>query len=493
MILFRTLLLLMLMFSCLIQAQEAHRYLVRLNPKLSHADIQHKIIGSTFAYPSADEHASFFSDFLYLEVSDTMVLVEMQTSGDIMYWERPRHGTLEFEPSDIHFSKQWHLDMIQAPTAWDIAVGDSAFVLGIVDSGVDYTHEDLKGSLAYNHDDPINGLDDDGDGYIDNYYGWDFGSGHWNPMIDESSEHGLVISGAAMATTDNALGIASPGFHCRYLPVKVTNAQGQIVHTNEAIFYAAQMGAQVINCSFGSLQYRQSEADVIEYVTNVMDVLVVASAGNRGAAVNFYPAALDVVIGVGATDENDCKTDISNYGPSVDVMAPGSAIYGPYSNNQYTYSNGTSISSAIVSSAAILLRSHFPEETVFQIRSRILNSADNINAVNLGFDGMLGSGRLNLAKALLYTAPIPNEPVVLKVRPNPNIGVFNLDLYVQELGNYQVSVFDVYGKLYYREDFGADTNFIEKLLTIEHLNQGCYTVQVSNANVKSSILFVVLE
>jgi subtilisin family serine protease len=492
MMLFRTLLL-MFMFSCLMQAQETHRYLVRLNPKLSHADIQHKIIGSTFAYPSADKHASFFSDFLYLVVSDTKVLVEMLASGEIMYWERPLHRTLEFEPSDIHLSKQWHLEKIQAGLAWDIAQGDSTYVLGIVDSGVDYTHEDLKANLAYNHDDPLNGVDDDGDGYVDNYYGWDFGSDDSNPMVDEGSAHGHVIAGVASASTANELGSASPGYRCRYLPVKVTNTQGQIVHTNEAIFYAAQMGAQVINCSFGSLQYRQSEADVIEYVTNVMDVLVVASAGNRGADVDFYPAALDLVIGVGATDENDCKTDISNYGSSVDVMAPGSAIYGPYSNNQYAYSNGTSISSAIVSSAAILLRSHFPDETVFQIRSRILNSADDVDAYNFPYAQKMGAGRLNLFRAVLHSPPISEESMLIKVRPNPNSGIFKLDLHFQEQGNYQLSVFDVYGKLYYREDFGVHTNFIEKHLTLEHLNQGCYTLQVSNSRVNSSSLFVVLE
>ncbi|MDG1849185.1 MAG: S8 family serine peptidase [Flavobacteriales bacterium] len=486
-------LLAMFMFVCVLHAQESHRYLVRLSPGVEKSDLLQKGVNTTFAYKSSIEHASFFNEFLYLEVSDTAVLVEMMASGDLLYWESPRKRTLQFEPSDSHSAKQWHLDKIQAASAWDIAKGDSSFVLGIVDSGVDYTHEDLRDNLAYNHDDPLNGLDDDGDGYIDNYYGWDFGSDDWNPMIEEASEHGSVIAGVASAATDNELGSASPAFHCRYLPVKVTDSSGQIRHTNEAILYAAEMGAQVINCSFGSPEYRQSEADVIQYVTNVMDVLVVASAGNGGADALFYPAALDLVLGVGATDEYDQKIAISNYGSSVNIMAPGMAIYGPNTGNQYRYSNGTSVSSAIVSSSAVLLRSHYPNETAFQIRRRLQDSADDIDAYNLQYKGLLGAGRLNLVKALLYTSPVPEEPLSITLRPNPNSGVFKLDLYLQELGNYQLSVFDVYGKLYYREDFGADTNFIEKSLTLEHLNQGCYIVQVSNSKVKSSSLFVVFD
>ena len=490
---FLRMILLLLIPVCSLKAQEAESYLVRMSPDLDITHFQEKGLQATYAYPSSGRHRIFFDDFLNVSISDTTVLAEMLASGELLYWENPSSRTLQFEPSDVYTLKQWHLRKIEAPSAWELSQGDSSFVVGIIDSGVDYRHEDLKDNLAYNHDDPLNGIDDDGDGYTDNYYGWDFGSEDWNPMIDDASAHGSVITGIAAASTNNELGTASPAFHCRYLPVKISDTDGNIRRSNEAILYAAEQGAKVINCSFGGTDYRQSEADVIEYVTNVMDVLVIASAGNGSADERFYPAALDYVIGVGATDLFDQKTSISNYGPSVDLMAPGAAIYGPHKDNQYKLSNGTSISTAVVSGSAILLRSHYPNETAYQIRRRLLDSAEPIDAMNPDYIGLLGAGRLNLVMAMNHTPKAPSSSLSIGIRPNPNSGTCQLDLYLEELGNYQLSVFDVYGKLYYREDFGASTHFMEKSLTLEHLNQGCYTVHLSNSRDKSSALFVVFE
>ena len=124
---------------------------------------------------------------------------------------------------------------IKAELSWDFTHGDSTFVVGVVDSGVDYTHEDLQENLAYNYDDPINGVDDDTDGYIDNYYGWDFGSNDHDPMVDGFSfaAHGSTICGIIAASTDNEIGTSSSAFNCRYLPVKITNSSGQIIDTKD--------------------------------------------------------------------------------------------------------------------------------------------------------------------------------------------------------------------------------------------------------------------
>jgi subtilisin family serine protease len=475
-----------------LQAQETNTYLVRLSPEVDISHISQQRLSVEHAYKFTQDKNPFLASFFYLEVTDKSILEDLRTSGELLYWEKPRAQKLHFEPSDIYYFNQWHLEKIEAPSAWDIAQGDSTFVLAVVDSGVDYTHEDLKDNLAYNYDDPVNGMDDDNDGYIDNYYGWDFGSNDHDPMVDGSNflAHGSTICGVAAASTDNELGTSSPAFNCRYLPVKITSSSGSIINTNAGILYAAQMGAKVINCSFGSFEFSRAEADIIQYVTDSMDVLVVASAGNEGLNTDVYPAALENVIGVCALDENDQKIAISNYGANFDIAAPGASIYGPYVQNDYSYKSGTSVAAAIVSGSAILLRSNFPNENVSQIRERLLNSTDDIHAVNSQYQELLGTGRLNLFSAFEYETPGHLE---MDITPNPSLGTFNLTIHVSEYGNYQLSVFDVLGKLYYREDFFAQVSTVKRSLKLDHIDQGYYTVQIVGAHFEKSSGIVVVK
>jgi len=475
-----------------LQAQETSTYLVRLSPKVDISHISQKGLKAKYAYKFNQDKNPFLASFLRVEVSDIHILKDLKASGELLYWEKPRAQKLHFEPSDIYYSDQWHLEKIEAASAWDIAQGDSTFVVAVVDSGVDYMHEDLKDNLAYNYEDPVNGIDDDNDGYTDNYYGWDFGSNDHDPMVDGSNffAHGSTICGVAAASTDNELGTSSPAFNCRYLPVKITSSSGSIIDTNAGILYGAQMGAKVINCSFGSFEFSQAEADIIEYVTDSMDVLVVASAGNKGLNRDVYPAALENVIGVCALDENDQKIAISNYGVNFDIAAPGAYIYGPYVQNDYSYKSGTSVAAAVVSGSAILLRSKFPTENVHQIRERLLNSTDDIYAVNSQYQGLLGMGRLNLFSAFEYETP---GYLDMDITPNPSLGTFNLTIHVREYGNYQLSVFDVLGKLYYREDFFADLSTVKRSLKLDHINQGYYTVKVVGAHFEKSSGIVVVK
>ena len=459
-------------------------YLARLHPGVTLNDLFERGVQAKYAYNFDPVKQPFLSSFIYISTSKTSFLDDLKSSGVLMYWEHSRTQQFYFEPSDPSFSLQWHLDKIMAPDAWDTAQGDSSFVVAVVDSGVDYMHDDLKDNLAYNYDDPINGLDDDNDGYIDNYYGWDFGSNDHDPMVDGTNflAHGSSICGVAAASTNNAIGAASPAFNCRYLPVKITNSVGYLIDTNAGILYGAQMGAQVINCSFGSIEFSQAEADVIQYVTDSMDVLVVASAGNEGLNTDVYPAALDKVIGVCALDENDQKIPVSNYSENFDIAAPGASIYSPYVQNQYGSNSGTSVSAAIVSGSAILLRSHFPTENTAQITARLLNSTDDIYSVNQDYQNLLGTGRLNLASALAYdlqtndTESAKNPDI--SVFPNPSSGQFNLT-FQSHLGvEYQLSVFDVLGKLYYRDNFFATEENVHKVLSIKDLNRGYYNIQI---------------
>ena len=475
------------------QAQQTSTYLVRLSPKADISHLLRKGLSAKYAYKSTQDKNSFLASFLYLEVRNKSVLEDLITSGELLYWEKPRVQKFHFEPSDIYYSNQWHLEKIQAPSAWDVARGDTAFVVAIVDSGVDYTHEDLKDNLAYNHDDPVNGLDDDNDGYVDNYYGWDFGSNDHDPMIDGTNflAHGSVICGVAAASTDNELGTSSPAFNCRYLPVKVTDSTGLIIDSNAGILYAAQMGVKVINCSFGSFHFSQAEADVIQYVTDLMDVLVVASAGNGDLNTDVFPAALENVIGVCALNEKDQKIPISNYGVNFDIAAPGESIYAPYVQNDYSYKSGTSVATAVVSGSAILLRSNFPNENARQIKERLLNSTDDIYAVNSQYQGLLGMGRLNLLSAFEYDETLRHAGIIIS--PNPGSGTFNLTIHDREYGNYQLSVFDVLGKLYYREDFFVDAKVFKKNIELQNMKQGYYLLKITGADFERSSGIVIVK
>ena len=476
----------------LLKAQESTTYTVRLNSQTQVSNLKEKGLKLQNPTNFQLEKHSFFSKFITVEVDDVKRLNTLVESGDILYWEKQRKQTLYYSTNDISYSNQWYLDQINIEDVWDITKGDSSFVVGVVDSGVDYTHQDLQSNLAYNYSDPINGLDDDDDGYIDNYYGWDFGSNDNDPMVDGYSftAHGSTMCGIVAATTNNEIGTSSAAFNCRYLPVKITDNSGQIIDTNVGIAYAALKGVKVINCSFGSLEYSEAEAEIIAYVTDSMDVLVIASSGNEGMNTKVYPASLEHVVGVCAVDEFDKKTTISNFGTSFNISAPGKSIYAPYVQDEYSYKSGTSVAAAVVSSAAILLRSYFHEESVVEIKNRILASAVNINSENELYKNQLGSGRLDLLAAFEYDR---NKLPLFSISPNPSAGIFTADFNILASGNYQISVFDVLGKLYHRRDFFTDGNSTKINFDLDYLTQGFYTIQLTGNGLNSSSGIVIVK
>ena len=464
-------------------------YLARLSPNYSLTDIVQQGFTVTKAFPKEFLSNDFLNSFVRIHCSTTISLDKLVDSSLLMYWEEKRKQSFHYVPSDILYSQQWHLEQISSSSAWDITQGSSSFFVGIIDSGVDYNHEDLQENLAYNYADPINGIDDDLDGYIDNFYGWDFGSNDADPMIDGAGvlSHGSTICGIAACSTDNLLGTSAPAFSCQYLPVKVTNSSGEIMDTNEGVLYAAMKGAKVINCSYGSNQFSQAEADIITYVTEILDVLVVASAGNEDANILVYPAALDQVLAVCALDQDDKKISISNFGSYIDLGAPGESIYGPSFQDSYAYRSGTSVSSSLVSGAAILVRSHFPGESWIQIKNRLIYSSDSYPIQN-GYQGLLGYGRLNLARAIDENY---HDAQVLSLHPNPSNGNFEGKLNFLESGNYQISIFDVLGKLYHREYFYAQTGVSKIKFDFENLKPGYYTIKLSG-KVSINNVFIIL-
>lgn len=474
------------------KGQHSDIYTVKLPAKTTISQLKASGLQVENKYNLDSTTKNFFSDFLSVRTSDESLLTSLVNSGKLLYWEKQRTQYFHFTPSDTAFSRQWYLNKINIEPVWDFTLGDTSFVVGVIDSGVDYTHEDLKKNLAYNYNDPINGIDDDLDGYVDNFYGWDFGANDNDPMVDgfDFRAHGSSICGVVAASTNNTTGIASAAANCKYLPVKITDKAGLIIDSNIGIAYAAQMGVQVINCSFGSSEFSQAEADIIAYVTDSMDVLVVASAGNTASETQVYPAALEDVIGVCAVNQSDEKTAISNYGLAYQISAPGEAIYTTFVENDYTYTSGTSVAAAILSSAAILLRSYFPDESVFQIRNRLLNSADAIAKENVMFENLLGSGRLNLSAAFDNDS---TKKSVMTLFPNPSNGNFTIDFTQLNSGNYQISFFDVLGNLYHRTKFFASATESNINFSLDYLKQGYYTVQLSGNGVSANSGIVIVK
>jgi subtilisin family serine protease len=339
-----------------------------------------------------------------------------------------------FTPNDPDFSKQWAFARVQADSAWEISQGDTSVVIGIVDTGVQWDHPDLAGNIWINpgesgldgssNDKRTNGVDDDGNGYVDDWHGWDFmGADYANPVPDNNTSpqgpngpnlaHGSHVSGIAAASTNNATGVAGIGFKCRILAVKASADNDNrgpgpyIIEGFSGIVYAADMGAQIINLSWGGSGGSQFEQDMINYAT-ARGALVVAAAGNFNSPEPHYPAWYDNVLAVAATDTTNGKAYYSNYGIGVDVTAPGGdgntpqdGIYSTWYPNTYATISGTSMSSPIVAGICGLVKSHFPSYSNLQVSEQVRVTCTG----NFPPEFTFGKGRVNAYKALSVSSP----------------------------------------------------------------------------------------
>lgn len=325
-------------------------------------------------------------------------------SGVVVYAEPLYLHQMDYTPNDPQIGLQYQNAKINLYTAWDVWKGDTNTVIGIVDSGTDWDHPDLAANIKYNYADPIDGIDNDGDGFIDNYRGWDVSENDNNPMV-AGSDHGSHVSGCADAVTDNSVGVAGPGFRCRFLPVKVAldASTTSIDNGYDGLVYAADHGVNVINCSWGRTGGPSMfEQEVINYVTIDKDVLVLAAAGNNGLEQDHYPSSYDRVISVAATNSSDVKAGFSNFGYAVDVCAPGDQIYSTVYNDTYTSYSGTSMASPIAAGCAAMIKSRWPAFHAEQVGEQLRITADNIYGVsgNTAFQYKLGKGRVNLYRAM---------------------------------------------------------------------------------------------
>ncbi|MCX6156940.1 MAG: S8 family serine peptidase [Ignavibacteriae bacterium] len=328
-----------------------------------------------------------------------------------------------FTPNDTYYNNQYYLQNINIPPVWDFQQGTNALV-GIIDSGIDFLHPDLQQSYfintgEYGNGKENNGIDDDGDGYIDNWRGWNFIDNNNNPVDDNIVSHGSCVAGIISAGFNNGIGISSITGGSKSLILKCFNSQG-VGYEDQiatAILYGVMQGVKVFNFSFGDYIYSDLLRDVVRYAYQ-NNVTIVCSAGNDNSNVLHYPSAFDEVISVAASDELDRKATFSAYGETVDIYAPGvnilttsrvgqgSAEYG----NNYTLANGTSFSSPIVAAVAAVLKTKNPNLTNEEIRGILVFSAQYFSGQS-EWNNYYSSGLLNAQSAFQNY----NNPSVVRI------------------------------------------------------------------------------
>ena len=369
-------------------------------------------------------------------------------------------------PNDPEVNKQEYLGQISAFAAWEKTTGSNEVVIAVIDSGVYLDHPDLKDNIWVNADEiPNDGIDNDNNGYIDDYHGWDFltETPDPNPKIESGYNvagisHGTFVAGIIAASGNNNLGISGISWRSKIMPLRVLDSQGNGESENiiKAINYAVNNGADIINFSIVTFDYSQDLTDAISNAYQEGKILV-AAAGNEtlifagqdaGYDLDFfpfYPVCLNGdnndILGVASVDKNDVKSLFSNYGQTcVDLSAPGEEFFGlnyynpliPEFRNYYLDGwSGTSLATPVVSGGAALVKSLRPELAASQIYDLLINSGDDINNKNPTHLNQLGK-RINL-KNLINQAEeslnISNRKIVVSPTINnlPIVAVYDLD------------------------------------------------------------------
>jgi subtilisin family serine protease len=334
------------------------------------------------------------------------------STGFVRYAEVATYGAFQIAPDDPQYGSQWALNNatgaegadVSAEEAWEITAGDPSIVVAVLDSGTDIDHEDLAANVWHNEDEiPDNGIDDDSNGYVDDWEGWDFHNNDNEPR--PVFYHGTHVTGIVNAVTNNGIGIAGlaggfggPGVLGMALGVGDDVEDGDVI--DEGLIYAADNGAHVITMAFSTAE-TQAINDALDYAYHTKGVFLDCSAGNGGSEVG-YPARHPAVVAVASTTKWDNKSSFSNPGPEVEVAAPGSDILSTQMNDSYGISSGTSFAAPHVAAAAALMLSRNPQLTAPDIRQLLIESADDVSVP--GFDYGTGHGRINAHRAVTLAA-----------------------------------------------------------------------------------------
>jgi thermitase len=359
-------------------------------------------------------------------VSVGAAVADLEHMDGVLYAEPDRVVHQTAVPNDPLLSYEWDMTDIRAPEAWDVTTGSAQVTVGVVDTGIDATHPDLAPNLWTNPGESgggreTNGLDDDGNGRIDDVHGWDFVDHDAQPQ--DGNGHGTHVSGTIAARGNDATGVAGLNWSSAIMALRVLGDDGSgfVSDAITAYTYAARNGARVVNASLGGPSFSRAEHDALAAAPNT---LFVVAAGNDGAdndTTPEYPCDYDLanVICVAASGHDDALASFSNYGTAnVDLAAPGVDIASTWPGDRYVLLDGTSMATPHVTGAAALLLAHDGSLTVAGLRSALLSSVQPVAALA---GRVATGGRLDVAAALSVPPPPPAPPAA--AAPAPSVGL----------------------------------------------------------------------
>lgn len=336
----------------------------------------------------------------------------LDQSGNVEYVEANTIIRAIEIPNDSSYSELWGMEKIDAEKAWEIGKGSNRVLVGVIDTGLDYNHPDIRKNVWTNPgesgldenglDKSKNGIDDDDNGYIDDFRGWDFVNNDNDPMDD--NQHGTHCAGTIGAIGNNDKGVVGVNWEVSLVGIKFLSGSGtgSLADAVKSIDYATELGAFLTNNSWGGGGYSQAMYDAIERAEKA-DVLFVAAAGNSGTDNDdqaHYPSnyPLANVIAVAASTEDDKLASFSQYGfESVHLAAPGEDILSTVPGGRYASFSGTSMATPHVAGAAALIKSLYPQLSGEEIKDKILKTTDPIQDFATK---LLTGGRLNLYNAV---------------------------------------------------------------------------------------------
>ncbi len=313
-------------------------------------------------------------------------------------------------PNDPMYSTQWHLSRIFMPVVWDFTTNATDVTFSVLE-GTEWYHPDLQENIWVNpgedmdddgvvmDPDDMDGIDNDGNGFIDDLIGWDFTSSDNDPDDDDIG-HGTMCTGTVAAVGDNSRGVSGVVWRAKSI---VLRSDEEDHHVESAVLgsiqYARGMDMNVYSLSYGSTYASPMPRALYQSAYNDGAVLL-GAAGNENISDISYPAGYTFILAVAATDQHDLKADFSCYGTWVDISAPGVGIRTTALDGGYDNPDGTSFSCPCAAGLAVFLVSMFPDSTPASIYRMMQNGADPIDEYNPSYVGMLGTGRINAGKTL---------------------------------------------------------------------------------------------
>ncbi len=376
------------------------------------------------ALRQAEGRVSRWFELHYTGNMSPEVLIATIRKSAIVEEAEPRYSRkLLFIPNDSLFSQQYAPMLMRAPEAWETVRADSSIIVADIDNGTDWTHPDLRNAIWVNYeemgfdidgnDKRANGIDDDGDGFVDDWHGWDFGGFDGNSPDNNpgprTANHGTHTAGILAASGNNKTGVCGIAFGAKLIPIKASDdGGGSIDYGYDGMVYAADHGAIVANNSWGGTTRSNAEQDIINYAT-AKNCAIVAASGNNGHYEDFYPASYKNVLSVGANDPNGSVASFTNYGTHVDVTAPGTAVLSTIPVATYSQQTGTSMSSPNAAGALALVRKKFRYYEPAQAMERLRTTGDFVD-IDATRKDLTGHGRVNILRAvsdsIFYSARI---------------------------------------------------------------------------------------